>query len=190
MQRRLALAVGAAAVGALAIGALAIGTLAIGSLAIKRATIKRFRIEELIVDKLTVTESTTRTPSPGMSRTTPEGWHNLTHRIVVRDPAALVRFLKDAFGARGEHRADAPSQMRIGDSLVMVSGVGPRAETASFLYLYVDDADATYRRALEAGATSLEAPQDTPYGDRRAMVTDPFGNDWQIATYRSPAPNF
>jgi len=119
----------------------------------------------------------------------PDGWHNVTARLVVRDPAALVRFLRDAFGASGEYRVDAPSQMRIGDSIVMVSGVGPRAATASFLYLYVDDADATYRRALEAGATSLEEPQDTPYGDRRAMVTDPCGNDWQIATYRPPAPN-
>jgi uncharacterized glyoxalase superfamily protein PhnB len=108
---------------------------------------------------------------------------------VVRDPAALVRFLKDAFGASGEYRTDAPSQMRIGDSIVMVSGVGLRAATASFLYVYVDDADATYRHALEAGATSLEEPQDTPYGDRRAMITDPCGNDWQIATYRRPAPN-
>ncbi|MDB5092281.1 MAG: glyoxalase/bleomycin resistance protein/dioxygenase [Candidatus Eremiobacteraeota bacterium] len=118
---------------------------------------------------------------------TPEGWHTLTARLVVYDPAALVRFLKDAFGASGEYRSDTPSQMRIGDSLVMVSAVGPRAATASFLYLYVDDADAAYRRALEAGAVSLEEPQDTPYGDRRAMITDPFGNDWQIASYR-PGP--
>ena len=66
----------------------------------------------------------------------------------------------------------------------MVSGVGPRDPTPGFLYLYVADADATYQRALEAGALSLEGPRDTPYGDRRAMVKDPCGNDWQIATYR------
>jgi uncharacterized glyoxalase superfamily protein PhnB len=90
---------------------------------------------------------------------------------VVRDPAAFVRFLKDAFGASGEYRTDAPSQMRIGDSIVMVSDVGPRAATASFLYVYVDDADATYRRALEAGATSLEEPLDAPYGDPRAIMS-------------------
>ena len=46
---------------------------------------------------------------------------------------------------------------------------------------YVADADATCRRALSAGATSLEAPLDTPYGDRRAMVRDPFGNSFQVA---------
>jgi PhnB protein len=75
--------------------------------------------------------------------------------------------------------------MRIGDSILMISGSGPRKPTSAFLYLYVEDADATYRRALKAGAISVEEPRDTPYGDRRAMVTDPCGNDWQIATHRS-----
>ena len=77
--------------------------------------------------------------------------------------------------------------MKIGDSIVMVSGAGPRDPTSAFLYVYVDDADATYRRALAAGARSREEPADTPYGDRRAMVTDAWGNDWQIATYIAPA---
>ena len=79
---------------------------------------------------------------------------------------------------------DAPSQIKIGDSIVMVSGVGLRDPSPSFLHVYVDDADVTYHRALEAGALSLEEPGDMPYGDRRAMVKDPWGNDWQIATYR------
>jgi uncharacterized glyoxalase superfamily protein PhnB len=73
--------------------------------------------------------------------------------------------------------------MKIGDSIVMVSGTGPRDPKAAFLYLYVDDVDATYQRALEAGAVSLEEPSDLPYGDRRAMISDPSGNDWQIATH-------
>jgi uncharacterized glyoxalase superfamily protein PhnB len=106
---------------------------------------------------------------------------------VARDPARLVQFLKDAFGATGDYASEAPSQMRVGDSIVMVSGVGPREATQAFLYLYVDDAEATYHRALASGAVSVEEPCDTPYGDRRAMVTDPCGNDWQIATYRPPA---
>lgn len=114
----------------------------------------------------------------------PNGWHTVTPRLVVDEPAKLVRFLKSAFAASGEYQAGAPAQMRIGDSIVMVSGAGPREVLRSFLYLYVEDADATYQRALEAGATPREPPIDTPYGDRRAMVTDPCGNDWQIATYR------
>jgi uncharacterized glyoxalase superfamily protein PhnB len=114
----------------------------------------------------------------------PEGWHSITPRLVARDPAGLVQFLKDAFDAWGEFAGERPSDMRIGDSFVMVSGVGPREATSSFLYLYVEDADATYRRAIAAGATSIEEPADMFYGDRRAMVEDPSGNVWQIATYR------
>jgi uncharacterized glyoxalase superfamily protein PhnB len=55
----------------------------------------------------------------------------------------------------------------------------------AFLYVYVDDSDSTYKRALLAGATSLEEPADMPYGDRRAMVRDRWGNTWQIATHKN-----
>ena len=119
-----------------------------------------------------------------MTKSIPEGWHTVTPRLVVHDPAQLVQFLKLAFGASGNFAADAPSQIEIGDSIVMVSGVGPRNPMPAFLYLYVDDIDATYQRALAAGAVSLEEPRDVPYGDRRAMVKDPCGNDWQIASHK------
>ena len=112
----------------------------------------------------------------------PDGWHSITPRLIVGDPAAAVDFLKRAFAAKGEFASDAPSLMTIGDSIVMVSA-GPRKATSSLLHLYVPDADATFNRALEAGAIAVEEPADMPYGDRRAMVEDPFGNFWQIATY-------
>lgn len=99
-------------------------------------------------------------------------------------PAKLVDFLKRAFGATGTFREDGPTDVHIGDSIVMVSGTDFREVTETFLYLYLEDTDAAYRRALEAGAQSLEAPQDMIYGDRRAMVKDPFGNTWQIATHK------
>ena len=118
-----------------------------------------------------------------MPKWIPDGWHSVTPRLVVDDPAKLVRFIKSTFAADGEYAADAPSQMRIGDSIVMVSGAGPRQSKPGFLYVYVDDVDATYRLALEAGAESIEDPRDVPYGDRRAMIKDPCGNDWQIATH-------
>jgi uncharacterized glyoxalase superfamily protein PhnB len=118
-----------------------------------------------------------------MATSIPDGWHSITPRLVVHDPAGLVAFLKRAFDARGEFTKDIPSVMKIGDSIVMVSGAGPRDPSPAFLYLYVDDIDATYQRALEAGAEPLEEPADLPYGDRRAMVKDPSGNDWQIATH-------
>jgi PhnB protein len=123
-----------------------------------------------------------------MSNATPAGWHTVTPRLVVSDPGALVEFLKQAFGATGDLQTERPSLMRIGDSLVMVSRVGPRDAMPSFLYLYVDDIDLIYKRALEAGAVSLEEPLETPYGDRRGMVQDPCGNVWQIATHKGPLP--
>src|SRR5436309_3894183 len=119
-----------------------------------------------------------------MTNATPAGWHSVTPRLVVSDPARLVEFLKQAFGATGDLQTERPSVIRIGDSLVMVSSVGPREAMPAFLYVYVDDIDATYQRALEAGAVSLEEPLDTPYGDRRGMVEDPSGNIWQIATHK------
>ena len=122
-----------------------------------------------------------------MTKSIPEGWHSITPRIVVQDPAGLVEFLKQAFDATGDFRTDIPSVIRIGDSLVMVSSVGPRDAMPAFLYLYVDDIDATYQRALKAGAVSLEEPQDLPYGDRRGTVEDPCGNIWQIATHNEEA---
>lgn len=66
----------------------------------------------------------------------------------------------------------------------MISELGERTSMPAFLYIYVRDADAVYRRAVAAGATSLEKPADMPYGDRRAMVRDAWGNTWQIATHK------
>jgi uncharacterized glyoxalase superfamily protein PhnB len=72
--------------------------------------------------------------------------------------------------------------MRIGDSLIMVSDGGVREVRPTFLYVYVENTDETYQRAIEAGALTIEGPADMPYGDRRAMVQDRWGNTWQIAT--------
>jgi uncharacterized glyoxalase superfamily protein PhnB len=54
----------------------------------------------------------------------------------------------------------------------------------AFLYVYVSNADEVYRRAIAAGAESIEAPADMPYGDRRATIRDSWANVWQIAAYR------
>jgi PhnB protein len=114
----------------------------------------------------------------------PTGWHTVTLRLFVSDAAAMVEFLKRTFGAGGGYRDDGPSEIRIGDSIVMVSGTGVREATGAFLYVYLEDTDAAYQRALDAGATMVEAPQNMFYGDRRATVKDPFGNTWQIATHQ------
>lgn len=114
----------------------------------------------------------------------PEGWHTVTPRLFVADAAQMVEFLKRTFGADGDFRDDGPSDIRIGDSIVMVSEAGVREPTGAFLYVYLQDTDAAYRRALDAGATMIEAPYDMFYGDRRATVKDSFGNTWQIATHQ------
>ena len=102
--------------------------------------------------------------------------------MFVGDVGAEVDFLRTVFDATGEVHADRPAEVRIGDSLVMVSSTAEREAFPAFLYVYVDDADGAYRRALAAGAVTIEEPLDTPYGDRRAMVRDAFGNVFQIAT--------
>jgi len=114
----------------------------------------------------------------------PDGWQSITPRIVTDDVTGLVEFLRRAFNATGEVHMDRPVVVRIADSNLMISGAGPRPAMPAFLYLYVDDADATYKRTVEAGAHSLEEPTDTAYGDRRGMVQDRWGNVWQIATFR------
>ena len=116
----------------------------------------------------------------------PHGWHTVTPRIITGDVAGLVGFLKAVFNATGELRVGMPAEIKIGDSIVMISDGGGQRETIpAFLYVYVGDADETYRLAVDAGAESLERPMDMPYGDRRATVLDSWGNTWQIATHRN-----
>jgi len=121
-----------------------------------------------------------------MSKYKPDGWHSVTPRLFADDVPGLVEFLKQAFNGEGDAHIE-PCQLRIGDSLVMVSGTGVRDVMPAFLYLYIENVDDTYQRAITAGAESLEAPQDMPYGDRRAMIKDPGGNTWQIATHNEVA---
>lgn len=120
-----------------------------------------------------------------MMKPVPDGWHTITPRLFVDDREAMVRFLKAAFSAVEvpRLREDTPSELRIGDSMLMVGDTRSRRATSSFFYVYVPDADVTYAGAIAAGATSLEEPELMFYGDRRAMVEDPFGNVWQIATH-------
>jgi uncharacterized glyoxalase superfamily protein PhnB len=95
----------------------------------------------------------------------------------------MVHFVKEVFRGQGEFHVNRPAEIRIGDSLIMISdGGGLREPVSAFLYVYVENVDETYQRAVEAGAETLELPSDQPYGDRRAMVKDPWDNLWQIAS--------
>jgi PhnB protein len=113
---------------------------------------------------------------------TPTGWRTITPRLFAADPKALYAFMKKVFKATGKYQSDRPTIMTIGDSMLMVSGVQIRKASSAVFYVYVSNTDATYKRALSAGAKSIEPPGDTPYGDRRCIVKDAWGNTWQIAT--------
>ena len=113
----------------------------------------------------------------------PAGWPSVIPRIAVDDPKGLVEFIRDVFGATGSFHPERPAELRIGDSMLMISSAIHRTAMTAFLYVYVEDVDSVHRRALEHGAESLEEPRAMPYGDRRAMVRDPWGNTWQIATH-------
>jgi len=124
-----------------------------------------------------------------MTKFQPDGWHTVTPRIIVEDPESLITFIKQVFHGRGEFRPGLPAEVRIGDSVVMISdGGGLRESASAFLYVYVEDTDSTYGRAVAANAISIEEPADMPYGDRRATVRDKWGNTWQIATCRLSGP--
>ena len=106
---------------------------------------------------------------------------------MAHDAKKLVAFIKHVFGATGEYRQDRPSMILIRDSLLMISDAGIRNSMTAFLYVYVNDTDATFKLAVAAGARAIEDPSETPYGDRRCMLEDEWGNTWQIATYK-PKP--
>jgi len=119
----------------------------------------------------------------------PDGYHSVTPYLVVQGVAKLIDFLKQAFDAKEIERMAGPDgsvmhgEVRIGDSVVMMGEAwGESKPIAAALYLYVNDTDVTYRRALQAGATSLREPADQFYGDRSGGVKDPAGNQWWIAT--------
>ena len=111
----------------------------------------------------------------------PSRYHTITPRMVVSDLDGAVHFLRTVFNGSGVVEPGQPAEIQIGDSLVMVTPAGKRDLFPAFLYVYVADADDIHRRAIAAGAESIEAPLDTPYGDRRAMVRNPYGNVFQIA---------
>ena len=120
----------------------------------------------------------------------PDGYHTVTPYLTVPGADRLMTFLKGAFGAEEVFSMQRPdgalghAEIRIGNSIVMLSE--PTAECTPMpatLYLYVSDVDATYRRALEAGGTSVIEPADQFWGDRTGAVKDASGNCWWIATH-------
>ena len=111
----------------------------------------------------------------------PPPYRTVTPRMCVDDVTAVVAFLRDVFGAEATIQPERPTDVHIGDSTILVSSTAEREAFPAFLYIYVDDADSAFQRAVAAGADAIEPPVDTPYGDRRAMFRDAFGNIYQAA---------
>ena len=120
----------------------------------------------------------------------PDGYHSITPYLVVPGVAKLLDFLKQAFGAELTHppmtKPDGSvghAEVKIGDSRIMMGDASGSKSGAmpAVLYLYVPDCDALYRRALQAGATSISEPADQFYGDRTYMAIDLEGHHWTFS---------
>ncbi len=123
----------------------------------------------------------------------PDGCHSVTPFLSARNAATFIEFLQRAFDAK-QHSYDdvggghVHAEVDIGASRIMISQSSEAdAPKPSALHLYVNDVDAVYHRALEAGAVSTYEPTVQDYGDREAGVKDSCGNDWYIATHIEPA---
>jgi PhnB protein len=135
-----------------------------------------------------------------MSSVTAVGFRTVTPFLIHAQAPELVEFLKTTFEAEELKRNTAGeaygfyAEVRIGDSLLMIGGgsAARYGNLPSALHVYVDDCDAAYRRAKDAGAVTLMGaqgePADRPYGERSAFIQDAFENYWYIATRLGPAP--
>lgn len=128
----------------------------------------------------------------------PDGYYSLTPYVVCKDAAKAIEFYAQAFGAQEVARMPGPggrimhAEVKIGNSMLMLSDENPdrgavapsgSGRSASLMF-YTDDVDAVFKRAVDLGATSIEAPTDMFWGDRMGTLTDPAGHQWAIATHK------
>lgn len=142
------------------------------------------------------TMTTATSTAPGLRA----GFRTITPFIIHAQAPKLVDFLKTTFHAEELKRNTGGdpegfyAEVLVGDTVIMIGGgtAASHGNLPSALHVYVDDCDAAYRRALEAGAVTLAGalgePADRPYGERSAFVEDAFGNYWYIATRLPSAP--
>lgn len=124
------------------------------------------------------------------------GFTSITPYIIVNEASQFIDFLKNAFDGVERLRVPAPdgtlmhSEVAIGSGMIEAGDANAQIPPApTDVHLYVNDADATFDRALAAGATSIYRPTDEhPSGDRWGALKDPFGNNWYIATPKGWTP--
>src|SRR2546421_3512202 len=105
----------------------------------------------------------------------PEGYRTVTPYLVNQGAEQVMKFAENAFGARERMRLPGPkgtighAEIEIGDSLIMIADADERNNAMpAMIHLYLEEVDAVYQRALDAGATSIQEPKDQFYGDRNA----------------------
>jgi PhnB protein len=134
----------------------------------------------------------------------PQGYHTLTPNLTVPEVDPALEFYRKAFGADEAVRMPGPdgktmhAELRIGDSVLMLSpempdfgSKGPRAlgGTPVSFYVYVENVDAAWKRAVDAGAKPTMPLQDMFWGDRTGRLEDPFGHAWNLAQHvADPTP--
>jgi PhnB protein len=130
-----------------------------------------------------------------MVKKIPEGYHTLTPYLYFDDAAKAIDWYTKAFGAKELMRMPGEggkgvghAEIQIGDSHVMMADLPDHSPkqvgkvTSSFL-LYIEDVDAAFKRAIDAGAKELQPLEDKFYGDRMGMIADPFGHEWSLGTH-------
>jgi PhnB protein len=138
-------------------------------------------------------------PSATAVRHIAEGYHAVTPYLIIKGAAAAIDFYKKVFGATESFRMADPSgkvghaEIKIGDSMIMLADEHPEMGYRSpqalggspvSIYLYVEDVDAVFKRALAAGAKETLALKDQFYGDRNGTFHDPFGHVWTVSTHK------
>jgi PhnB protein len=123
-------------------------------------------------------------------KSVPQGYHTITPYLIVDGAQKVIDFLKKTFDAKEAVRITAPGdkvghvELKIGDSTIMIGdAMMDFRPMPTNLYVYVDDADKSFQRALQAGGKSVKEPSDQFYGDRAGCVRDPAGNTWWMATH-------
>lgn len=134
-----------------------------------------------------------------MAKPIPDGFHTVTPHLIVSDAAKAIDFYKKALGAQEKDKFLSPdgqgvmhAELKVGDSIVMLGSERPphclspksRGGTSVSLNLYVDNADASFDRAVKAGCTVKMPMWDMFWGDRYGQVEDPFGHQWSFATHK------
>ena len=134
---------------------------------------------------------------PNAVRPIPEGYHTITPQLTCRGAARAIDFYKSVFGAQEIMRMDGPggkvmhAELKIGDSRFMLNDEMPGMSVApnpspmqpSSLFVYTEDVDTLYTRALKAGSREDMKPSNMFWGDRFGKFTDPFGHQWGVATH-------